>query len=816
MKKILIFLLILPVIIMQAEEAKNPLSMKGFNDEAVFLLYKNEAKLGAIKSKISPDGRYSRNFSLSLGGQELSMDTDIYGDTEGFWELIEMTVPGDEITVKRTGDKAEYSLKSRDTTYSVSLPAGHILYDNTGPGLESFMLCAYEHDRGGRQTFSRYIIPSAVLDSELEYKGERKVSINQKDMSFMVYDFKLAGISMEIWADKEAKIYYIDVPVQYAAFVREGYEGLMVQKAQDETVSSPDYSFVKEEVLIPMRDGTRLATDIYLPQSDTGESFPVILIRTPYSKEMNYLNGDYWARRGYAVAIQDCRGRFGSEGVWEPFIHEAEDGYDSVEWLASREWSNKKVGMIGGSYLGWVQLWAASMKPPHLVTVIPNVAPPDPFYNIPYEYGTFFILGSIWWAEILESEATADLSGKTLQKISERKYEEILRKLPVIDLDKEIFGRENPYWRKWIKHNTNDGYWEKANFMEKLKELDIPVFLQSGWFDGDGIGSKLNYMALKESKSPYLKLILGPWGHTDQSSSSIDDFDFGETAAIDLQKLYLRWFDRFLKGIENQIEREPMVKIFTMFSNEWHEGDTYPLASTEFTPLYLSSNKGANSSKGDGLLSFETVDDKRDFDSYKYNPGDPTPWPAYYYKSKEELEEEQKGTVDLEERRKMVKAFHSKVTDSRNDILVYQTEPLKEEITVGGPVSAVLYASSSAVDTDWFISFMDVDEDGNIFPLTRGTIRARFRNSAEKPELLEKNKVYKYNIDLWQTGITFQKGHRIRIEVSSALFPAFSRNLNTGGHNEMETKYKKAKQRIYHAEDYPSHILLPVLKNLKN
>lgn len=812
MRKILCLLfLIFPFMYLYAEETISPFAMTGFSEDAVFYLFRNEVKLGTITSSLDDKGNYTRNFILVFGDQEISMDMSVSTDENGIWTDMEMTMPTDSISIIRSDNKAEYTVKSTQLTYSVELSDQHIIYDSYGPSFESFMLKAYCHEEGGRQTIPRFIAPSLVQDVELEFIEERQFYIDGESMDFMIYDYKIAGIDVEIWADADEMIYMMDVPVQYATYIRKGYESIMEYGEADDLVSRPVYSYTKEEIMIPMRDGIKLATDLYFPSTEEDEKFPTVLIRTPYGKDMNFSSGDFYARRGYVVAIQDCRGRFASQGIWEPFMNEPEDGFDTVEWLASQEWSNKKVGMIGASYVGWVQLWAAVEKPPHLTTIIPNVAPPDPFYNIPYEYGTFFILGSIWWAEILESEATADLSGSAMARISQRKYEEILKKLPVIDLDKEIFGEKNPYWREWIKNNTNNEYWERANFMDKLKDLEIPVFLQSGWFDGDSIGSKLNYMALKESESPYIKLILGPWGHTDQSSSTYGEHDFGPSAALDLQTLYLRWFDRFLKGIENNIENEPLVQIFTMVSNEWHKDNTYPLSNTQFTPLYLSSMEGANTSKGDGLLSFEIKKDGRSYDQYIYDPKDPTPYPAYYYKSEEEIEEEKKGTIDLKALRERQKAFHSRVTDQREDILVYQTEPLTKDITIGGPLSGVLYASTSASDTDWFISFMAVDAEGNIFPLTRGTIRARFRNSTKKPELLEKDKIYRYDIDLWQTGITFSKGERIRIEVSSALFPLFSRNLNTGGHNEMETESISAVQKIYHSEKYPSHIILPVL-----
>lgn len=793
-----------------AEEPARPLPISGFSDEATFKLYKNEAQIGLIHYTLTAEGAYTRHFTLSVGGQEIELDFEVATDEDGLWTEMEIVAPTETVTVKRLDAKAEYTLKSSGATFGVSLTDGHILYDSYGPVFESLMLRQYDMETKGEQTFSRFLVPSQTMDCQLEYTGRETRTVNGEPTEFNLFDLRIAGIPIHVWADGEGRIYVMDVPVQYAAYVREGYEELLEDGAQDDLLSTARYDVRRESVMIPMRDGVKLATDLYFPD-EKGKKWPVVLVRTPYKKEMEELKGDFWAKRGFVAAIQDCRGRFGSEGIWEPFVNEARDGHDTIEWLGTREWSDGKVGMIGASYVGWVQLWAAAAKPEHLVTIIPNVAPPDPFYNIPYEYGTFFILGSIWWAEILETEATGDLSGKALARIGERKYEEVLKTLPVIELDKQIFEKENRYWREWIRHNTNDEYWEPANFMERLPELDLPVFLQSGWFDGDGIGSKLNYMALKRSRNPNIKLVLGPWGHTDQSATRIGEYDFGDQAALDLQRLYVRWLDHWLKGVDNGVLDEPLVQVFTMFSNRWLEGDSYPLPGTRFEKLYLGSETSAATSRGDGRLEWSAPTTGRPFDRYVYDPGDPTPWPSYYYKSEQEIEEEKKGTVDTETRRQRQRAFHNSVTDTRKDILVYRTEPLEEPLTIAGPVSAVLYASTSAVDTDWFVTLLDVDEEGDILQLARGTVRARFRNSTKTPELLNKNEIYEYAIDLWQTGITFQPGHRIRVEIASALFPAFSRNLNTGGHNEVETRHKKAKQRIHHSEEYPSHILLPVV-----
>ncbi|MBN2416984.1 CocE/NonD family hydrolase [bacterium] len=781
---------------------------RAYAESGVFSLYKNDSRIGTIRYELDGNGDYERVFTLHYAGQNISYGFRIGADSSGSWNSAVIEIPTDTIIVRRIDTLAVFTAGERE--YRIPFTPGSILYGSYDPVFETLMIRRYDHDVKGVQTFPRFLFPNQMVDATLEYTGETLAMVDGERRALRTYAYTLLGIKLGIWADDAGVIYMMDVPVQYAAYVREGCESLMALRNVDTTVSQPAYGVERRTVMMPMRDGTRLSTDLYVPQSDSLERFPVILIRTPYKKEMQELEATYWAKRGYVTAVQDCRGRFASEGVWEPFVNEPEDGYDAVEWLGTREWSSGRVGMIGGSYVGWVQLWAAAEKPPHLTTIIPNVAPPDPFYNIPYEYGVFYILGAFWWAEILESEATADLSGSIMERINERQYEEILRSLPVIDLDEKVLKKKNPYWRKWILNNVNSGYWERANFMEKLHDVTIPVFLQSGWFDGDGIGSKLNYLALRKSGNRHLKLIIGPWGHTSESSNRIGSHVLGQEAALDLQTRYLKWFDYWLKGEKNDILDEPLVMLYDMFSGRWLTGPHYPLPQTEFTPLYLSSDSGANTSRGDGRLTVEQAG-TRDCDEYLYDPGDPTPYPEYYFKSEEEIRKEKEDGVDLEAERSKAAAFHTSVTDRRSDILVFQTAPLDTSLTVAGPLSAILYASTSGRDTDWFVTFSDVDEQGRIMVLARGMIRARFRESTKREVPVEPDTVYSYTIDLWQTGITFRPGHRIRVEIASALFPLFSRNLNTGGHNEMETEYISAKQRIYHSERYPSRILLPVI-----
>lgn len=545
-------------------------------------------------------------------------------------------------------------------------------------------------------------------------------------------------------------------------------------------------------VMIPMRDGVKLATDLYFPGKGSAPS-PVILMRTPYGKEILKGYGEFYSGHGYVLAAQDVRGRFESQGKWEPFVNEGEDGYDSIEWLAGQSWSTAKVGMCGGSYSGSAQFFAAVLKPPHLVTIIPNITPAMPFDNLPYERGVLLLGWAIRWTDIIENAKSSSDIAKKVREGFLRDWHSIFNHLPVIDLDKEVLGKEHAYWREWVKHNADDSYWEKVDYLEALEELDIPVFLQSGWYDGGNRGTKLAYSRLSRSKNRYIKMIVGPWIHSDQSSTHLYGQYMGEDAGIDLFELYRRWFDYWLKGKDNGIPEEPLVQVYNMGPNHWLEADTYPLSNTSFTKFFLTSEKGANSSRGDGALQLQMSSSGKQYDSYIYDPGDPSPCFHTYLK-------------------KRASEQYNDLVCSRSDILVYETAPFERPLTIAGPISAVLYASSSARDTDWCVTLYGVDENGVIYPIgmTWGVLRARFRNSMRSPEFLEKDGIYEYTIDLSHTGITLSKGERIRLEISSAAYPEYSRNLNTGGHNEMETEYVSAHQRIYHTEKYPSHLLLPV------
>lgn len=786
-------------------DAGPPASMAGFADEGVFDLYRDEERLVRTKYTWRADGSYESEAAVSLAGQSMTIKGTITPDPDGRFAKILFTLPTGDQLFEREGAQVRFSHKETKRTFTSRTDA--LLFENVNPALLSLAVRKYDRAKGGKQDIRLLVLNAlSIVDATLAFKDSVDRSIGGRDLKLDRFSLGMPGADMTVWAGQDGKIYFVDLAAQRSAYVREGYELLRNDEKPDLTLSQPTHDVLEERgVGIPMRDGIKLSTDIYRPKSDG--KHPVVLIRTPYKKEMQELDGKFYARRGYVVATQDVRGRFGSPGEWEPFVNEKEDGYDTIEWLAAQPWSTGKVGMIGASYLGWVQWFALSQNPPHLVTIIPNVSPPDAFYNFPYEYGVFFIYGGIWWADIVASEATGDLTGAKMGAVFEKKYGKLLRDLPVIELDKKVLGGENKYWRTWIKNNTNNEYWKRASFSDSLAGVNIPVFHQSGWFDGDGIGSKLNYAALARHGKSTQKLVLGPWGHTPVAQRMLGDIDFGAEAAPDLPKMYLRWFDHWLKGMDNGIMAEPLVSLFVMNSNKWVHGERYPLPQTRFEKWYFTSSGAANTSKGDGKLTREPPAADCPADKYTYDPADPTPNPGFH----EESDEEDKQEKSIEQQKVVAKKRHEQMTDARQDMLVYTSAPLDEPYTIVGPISARLFAATSARDTDWFVRLIEIEADGELHELVEGRFRARFRESMSAPKLLTPGEVMEYEIDMWQTGLTIEKGARLRVEVASASYPFFSRNLNTGGHNEMETEFVSAQQTIHHDAKRPSHVLLPMI-----
>ncbi len=789
-----------------------PESLAGFQDEAIFTVRLREERLGTAHCTWTPDGRVEAHRTLVIAGQTVETTLVVAPDEAGVWREIVVVAPEGERRSTRDGLEvtrtAEVGGRSQVTRYHT--PRGAVLFDDAAPSLASHALRLYDRALGGVQTVPLLVGGRAPVTAEIEALEEVERVVHGRAAALTRFRLAVPGSEMTVWTDEDGRTLLFAVPAQSIRFVREGWEALDGESggdAEDPLLSAPVFDVAVERgVQVPMRDGVSLATDLYRPVGV--ERAPVILARTPYSRGPLELMARFYARRGYVFAAQDCRGCFDSPGDWEPFVHEGADGYDAIEWLAARPWADGKVGMIGPSYLGVAQWLAAAENPPHLVTIVPNVSPSDPFLGVPYEHGAFFLYGMLWWAEAVESHAGADVSGATLQRLGARRRADLLGALPVVDLDESVLGKRNPYWRAWIEHPTADAFWERASFLDRLQAVHLPVFQQSGWYDGNGLGTKHNYLRMRGLGRVHQKLILGPWGHTDVATRMFGERDFGERAIVDLRREYLRWFDRWLKGVPNGIDREPLVSLFVMGPDDWVHGDSYPLEGTEHRRLHLASGGHANTSGGDGTLSFEPPAAASPPDRFVYDPGDPTPstWVL------EQPEEEPGEVKTADELRRAGREHVQRILEERQDILVYETEPLPEPLTVAGPVSAELYASTSARDTDWFLTLSAVDAEGTVTRLVRGALRARYRDSFAEPELLEPGRVYRFTLDCWHTAVRVPAGSRLRLEVASAWFPFFSRNLGTGGHNETETEFVVARQTVFHDAERPSHLLLPVIE----
>lgn len=534
---------------------------------------------------------------------------------------------------------------------------------------------------------------------------------------------------------------------------------------------------------VAMRDGVELSADVYRP--DAPGTFPVILSRTPYTKPSIYETAKKFVPHGYVWVAMDVRGRGDSDGKFVPYRHDGLDGYDAIEWCARQPWSTGKVATIGGSYNGRIQWLTAVTQPPHLTTMIVMVTPSDPFVEFPTGLP---IPMEISWYHLTAGHVTQNLEAVN--------WEAVMRHLPLIDMD-DAAGRPNPYWDEAINHAQAGPFWDTVRYQNRYDRVQVPVLHISGWYDDEQIGTPLNFIGMTSASQPEAvrasqRLVMGPWPHAVNSVSKLGEVDFGPTSKVDMDGLWLRWYDHWLKGADNGIDKEPPVRIFVMGANKWIDENEWPIARTQYTKYFLSSGGKAQTLSGDGRLA-STIPAKEPPDRYTYDPADPTPFITNATFA-------QVGGPD-----------DYRPVEQRNDVLVYTSEPVAADTMVCGPVRARIYAASSARDTDFMAKLIDLWPEGFAERLSDGMVRARFRQGMDKPQLIEPGKVYAYDIDLWNTCQMFLKAHRIRVEVASAAFPKYDRNPNTGEALGKSTRMQKAEQHIFHDADHPSFILLPVV-----
>ncbi len=533
-----------------------------------------------------------------------------------------------------------------------------------------------------------------------------------------------------------------------------------------------------------MRDGVVLVADIYRP--DTELKFPVLLQRTPYNRAGAASQAAQLASNGYVVIIQDTRGRFDSQGEFYPFRDEGRDGYDTVEWAAALPYSNGQVGMFGGSYVGATQMLAAAEVPPHLTAIFPYVTASEYYEGWTYQGGALMQ----WFASSWSSGLAVDTLRRKASALQNPK--EWAAQLPVDAyriLELPRVPALAPYFRDWVAHETNDEYWKPWRISDRYSEMKVKGLHAGGWHDIFLKGSIGNYIGMrKSSKAPSeQRLLVGPWAHAETSpQGKIGDVVFGKSAVFDMTGAILHWFDYALKGVKNEYASKAPVRIFVMGENVWRDEQEFPLARTRYTSYYL--RRGA-------LAAQPPADDPPE--TYVYDPADPVPTIG--------------GRLCCANNQLPPGPADQRPNERRADVLVFSTPQLEKDLEVTGFIRAKLYASTSAVDTDFTALLADVDPSGYSRFLTDGIVRARYRTSTTKAEPVEPGRVYEFDIDLWATSNVFKAGHRVRLYISSSNFPRFNRNLNTGEPALGATRTVKAEQKIYHDTKHPSVLVLPVI-----
>ncbi len=583
----------------------------------------------------------------------------------------------------------------------------------------------------------------------------------------------------------------------------------------------------------PMRDGVELATEVYLPPGEG--PFPVILQRTPYNRrppspgsDCDAAIGHYFAARGYATLNQDTRGRYRSEGEFDPMRQEARDGYDAVEWAAARPWSNGRVGMVGGSYVGLTQWQAAVEQPPHLVAIAPHYSSSDYLQGWTYQGGAF----DLWFAQSWTSQTlapdtlqrrleAAGMAPDTVQREVEafvaagrtKLLDDWLWQMPLKDF--AAFRRDGniaAYYDEWLARPGYDDYWADLDVETKYPRIRVPALITGGWYDVFQEGTVRNFIGMREAGGSEAardgtQLVMRALCHACPPDTTAGDIDFGPDNAFDLNAAWARWFDYWLKGIDNGVADDPAVRLFVMLppnegtsgSGFWITADEFPLPDAVETRLYLRSGGNANTSAGDGLLTADGPGGAAD--EYVYDPADPVPTVG--------------GNMCCANDLLPSGAFDQREVELRDDVLVYTTPPLDEDLTVIGPVRVALWAASSAPDTDFTAKLVDVHPDGYAHNVSEGIIRARYRDSDHRASWLTPGAVHDYTIDLGYTASVFRRGHRIRLEVSSSNFPHFDRNPNTATAFGEEGNLTPTTQRVYHDALHPSQLVLQVAPDVR-
>lgn len=545
---------------------------------------------------------------------------------------------------------------------------------------------------------------------------------------------------------------------------------------------------VLRDVMVPMRDGVRLCSDVYLPKQEG--KYPAILTRLPYGKSESYcaepVKGRFWARRGYAYVVQDVRGKHKSEGVWEPFVNEVNDGYDSIDWISRQPWCNGRIGMSGISYFGYTSLAAAVSGHPALVCAAPRMTAADIYGVWMYKSGAFCMQTMGSW-----------LIGEEHRKEQNDLMIDYWH-LPLLSLG-EAAGLRDSHFRNCIEHSRCDDYWARINLNGCYEKIRIPMLHMGGWYDvflKGTIGDWTELCARGDDKARRDQwLVIGPDDHETSplTTGRIGRVSIGKKPVDHATEVMTGFFDYWLKGVDNGFEKSSRVKIFVIGDNIWRNETAWPPERMRPTDYYLHSGGKANSLTGDGLLSMEAPASEPP-DAYLYDPADPV---------RQSLDE------DLWYLAKTLKDRNQ--TERRPDVLVYSSAVFTSDLEVTGPISVKLFASSSSDETDFAAKLVDVFQGGYAHMIQEGILRIGPAQSNGPEKERSSNNVFNIDLDLTATSYVIRAGHRMRLEICSSDFNRYDRNLNMSGEYGRQTSHSIAHQTVYHDSDRPSRIVIPVI-----
>jgi uncharacterized protein len=593
---------------------------------------------------------------------------------------------------------------------------------------------------------------------------------------------------------------------------------------------------VEQNVMIPMRDGVRLAADLYRPARDgkpVDGKFPTVLQRTPYNKGSgNSSEGKYYAQRGYNVVLNDTRGRYASEGTWRLLIDDPQDGYDVVEWIASQPWSDGKIGTFGTSYPGGTQHALAEMQPPHLTTMIPIDSNANCGVAGMRHGGAFELRWMNWIFNQGASNCKAALANPALKSALDenaRRIRQHVDSLPFRPGTTPI--RVAPEYEAWLvaamRNGPDSPFW-KAKGMSVVDHVseyaDVPVMHITGWYDSWTRQVTMNYDVLSRSKVSPQRLMIGPWVHGSQTSKVSGEVEFSADAAIDLLAFRLRWYDRWMRGEKNGVDEDPPVLLYVMGTGDdskspagrlkhggsWRAEREWPPERARATSFYLHA---------DGSLSTELPQQAASHTTYAFDPRHPVPTIGGNISSNANLMSN--GGYDQRPRDDTHAAENRLPLSERRDVLVYRTAPLAEDVEVTGTVAVKLWISSTCPDTDFTAKLIDEIPPNADYPLGfdlnigDSILRARYRDSLDRPSLMVPGQVYPLTITLYPTSNVFKKGHRIRVDLSSSNYPRFDVNPNTGDPLGTYRRMVSADNTVYHDATHPSTLVLPVIPKAK-